>query len=264
MTNRFINGLAASLILMSAPLVAQDAQEKAVPEQAEPKKQQDEKVMAALKKSLHDIKTMQAGFTMISPRGQRTSGQLSLQKPGFIRFDFGKDATQLYVSDGRILSVVDYEIGKVERVPVKDTPLRILLSEQLDFDGLNTRIQTSTGASGVQGTVALVVDDPKQQDMGQLILYFKPLAPQQDKPTGDMPTGDKPTGHNPTGDGDASKEDEIQSTPFGGYQLSYWAVRDGQGGVTYVTLQETVVNLALDKSLWTFKDPRGSAKRRRP
>lgn len=182
------------------------------------------KTLRLVKQSLQELKSLQASFTMIGPKGQQAQGVLSLKKPGYVRFDFGEKANHLYVADGRVLSVVDYEIGKVEKVPVKDTPLKILLSDDLSFKGLNHRIVTSTNNDGA---VALVIEDPAQQNMGELILNFKKLE-------------------------------------TGAYQLDYWAVRDGQGGVTYVTLKDLKTNLALDEALWTFKDPRGSAKRRRP
>lgn len=221
----------------SAPAVS----EKTETQDQEQTKEQDQeqesgKILQTIKKSMGEIQSMAADFSMINPNGRESSGRLYLKKPGYVRFDFGEKANQLYVSDGKVLSIIDYEIGKVEKVPVKDTPLKILLAKELDFKGLNTQLVTNPDGSG---TVAVIVTDKKKEEMGELILYFKPVSPENTQNTN--AANDSATG----------------------FMLDYWAIRDGQGAITYIILKNREINIPLKQSLWTFKDPRGSAKRRR-
>lgn len=179
-------------------------------------------------KSLNSFQSLQSDFRLIGTNGQSLRGTVSLKKPGFVRFDFGEGAKQLYVSNGKTLSLIDYEIGKVEKVPVKDTPLQVLLSDKIDLSAYKSRVVMNP--DGI-GSSALMVEDPDKPEMGILTLFFKP-----------------------------QKTTDAQSDDL---MVDYWTMRDGQGHLTYVMLENPKKNVALDKSLWTFKDPRGSAKRRR-
>ena len=73
--------------------------------------------------ALRGISTMKANFTQTDRSGQTMAGQLTLKRPGKIRFDYGKSAPMLVVSNGRSLYLVDYDVKQVERWPISSSPL---------------------------------------------------------------------------------------------------------------------------------------------
>ena len=77
--------------------------------------------------ALRAISTMKADFNQIDRAGNVANGTMTLKRPGKIRFDYGKDADLLVVSNGRSLYMVDYEVNQVERWPIKNSPLGALL-----------------------------------------------------------------------------------------------------------------------------------------
>ena len=86
---------AAMLALTSAPATAQAGQ-------------LDQAVAA-----LRGISTMKADFTQTDRKNQTLSGVLTLKRPGRIRFEYGKGANMLVVSNGKSLYLVDYEVKPV-------------------------------------------------------------------------------------------------------------------------------------------------------
>ena len=65
--------------------------------------------------ALRGISTMRADFTQTDRTGQRVSGVMTLKRPGKIRFQYQKGVPLLIVSDGKALTMVDYEVRQVQR-----------------------------------------------------------------------------------------------------------------------------------------------------
>ena len=171
-------------------------------------------------------RTFTAPFTQRNPDGTLANGTVSVERPGRIRFDYDEGIPLLVVSDGKTLNLIDKEIGQVTKWPVNDTPLRLLLAEQLDLTGLDAEIDPNPG--GIDEAIAVSAVDPNQPELGRLTVYFEE------------------TGKN-------------------GVILRGWSVIDSFGDQTTVTIGETDRNIDLPTSLWKFKDPRGAARRlRRP
>ncbi len=177
---------------------------------------------------MQTVGSLQADIKQYAPDGTVTKGKLSMQRPGRIRFDFGDDIPFLVVADGKTLAFIDYEIGQITRWPVADTPLRVLLGDGVDLASFGAQVQLMTGNSEDDDIISLAASDPKKPEMGSIIVYFR-------------------------------------RTAGVGKQLSLtgWTVQDAQGSNTYIELANNLVNLALDEKLWSYKDPRGSARRRR-
>jgi hypothetical protein len=76
--------------------------------------------------ALRAISTRQADFTQTDRQGATLRGQMTLKRPGKIRFDYGKDSDFLVISNGKSLFVVDYEVNQVERWPIGNSPLGAL------------------------------------------------------------------------------------------------------------------------------------------
>ena len=171
--------------------------------------------------ALRAISTMKADFTQTDRNGNTVRGVMTLKRPGKIRFDYGKDADFLVVSNGKSLYVVDYEVNQVERWPIGNSPLGALFDPEKDVKKFGKLVATSN-----PNVVSVEVRDPKKPEFGMITLIFVKNA----------------------------------SAP-GGLQLTHWVALDAQNNRTRVNLANQRYGVAVADSAFTFKDPRRSARR---
>jgi len=173
--------------------------------------------------AMRGISTMRADFTQTDRQGNLQKGTLTLKRGGKIRFDYGKDAEILVVSNGKSLYFVDYEVGQVERYPIRRSPLGALLDPSRDVSRYGELMPT--GSSEV---LSILVKDPKQPEYGTINLIFvsDPRAP-------------------------------------GGLQLTHWVALDAQNYRTTVRLTNHRYGMQVADSAFDFEDPRRSSRRRR-
>jgi outer membrane lipoprotein-sorting protein len=172
--------------------------------------------------ALRAISTMQANFTQTDRKGQTLSGVLTLKRPGKIRFEYGKGANMLVVSNGKSLYLVDYEVKQVQRWPIGNSPLGALLDPSRDVKRYGKLLP-----SGSDNVLAIEVRDSKHPEFGVITLVFTRNA----------------------------------AAP-GGWQLTNWVALDSQNGRTTVRLSNQRYGMAVADSAFTFKDPRRTAGRR--
>lgn len=171
--------------------------------------------------ALRAISTMKADFTQTDRQGNTLRGVMTLKRPGKIRFDYGKDADFLVVSNGKSLFVVDYEVKQVERWPIGNSPLGALFDPGKDVKRFGKIVQT-----GNKDVFSVEVRDPKKPEFGMITLIFVKNA----------------------------------SAP-GGLQLTHWVALDAQNNRTRVALSNQRYGVAVADSAFTFTDPRRSARR---
>lgn len=177
----------------------------------------EEAELARIRDYLTGIQTLRADFRQIAPNQVVTSGTLSLEKPGRLRFEYEPSTPLLIVSDGTVITLIDYDLRQVTRWPINDTPLRPLVRTNLVFGDDVEVLNLTTDDRWSRLTIV----DPDNRDEGTMTLTF-------------------------------SRE------PF---ELQQWTVEDTRGAPTIVTLDNLQKNVALEKSLWDWDDPR--PKRRR-
>ena len=181
---------------------------------------------AKVEKYFNEVTSLKAKFRQVNPNGTIARGNMLLRRPGKIRFDYEDDYPFLIVSDGRTLNLVDFEIGKVSKWPINDTPLKMLLGTGVNLVELGARVEANPG--GAQGFIAVTAGNPKKREQGEITLFFL----------------------------------ESPDTA-GGLILDSWRVLDGQGKITQVTLNDQQANAKMEASAWTFDDPRGTARKNR-
>ncbi len=172
--------------------------------------------------ALRGISTMKANFTQTDRKGQTLSGELTLKRPGKIRFEYEKGANMLVVSNGKSLYLVDYDVKQVQRWPIGNSPLGALLDPNRDVKKYGKLIP-----SGSDNVVAVEVKDSKHPEFGVITMIFVKNA----------------------------------SAP-GGLQLTNWVALDSQNGRTTVRLSNQRYGAAVPDSAFKFKDPRPSSRRR--
>ena len=134
--------------------------------------ERSEKDLETIKKveeSLNAIHSLRASFVQRAPDGTVAEGMVYLERPGKLRFDYGKDAPFLVVSNGSLLTFVDYEVKQVNRWPIKKTPLGILVDKEIKLDS-SVEIPDIIRFAGL---IKIPVIDPKRRDYGYIILIFE-------------------------------------------------------------------------------------------
>jgi outer membrane lipoprotein-sorting protein len=132
----------------------------AVPAAAQSSSAQLDRVVAALR----SISTMKADFTQTDRNGRTVRGDLTMKQPGRIRFEYEKAANMLVVSDGKALTLIDYEVNQVQRWPIGDSPLGALIDPNRDVKRHGKLVPT-----GNPDVVSVEVRDP---NVGVITLVF--------------------------------------------------------------------------------------------
>ncbi|WP_095012200.1 LolA family protein [Tsuneonella mangrovi] len=171
--------------------------------------------------ALRSISTMTADFTQTDAKGQTVSGEMTLKRPGKIRFEYEKSAKMLIVSTGKSLYLIDYAVNQVQRWPIKNSPLGALLDPGRDVQKYSTLVPTSTN-----DVIGVEVRDPKHPEYGVITLIF-----------------------------------QRDSTAPGGFELVSWVALDSQNNRTTVRLKNQRYGVAVPDSTFRFKDPRRSGRR---
>jgi len=171
--------------------------------------------------ALRAISTMKADFTQEDRNGQRVSGELTMKRPGKIRFEYEKGVNMLIVSNGSSLNLIDYDVRQVERWPIKNSPLGALLDPKRDVAQYGKIVPTAG-----DNVVSIEVRDPKKPEYGVMTLIFlrKPSAP-------------------------------------GGLELVSWVALDSQNKRTTVRLTNHRYAIAVPDSAFRWTDPRVTARR---
>ncbi|KCZ98697.1 LolA family outer membrane lipoprotein carrier protein [Hyphomonas polymorpha PS728] len=119
-------------------------------------------------KALATVKTARGRFEQYSPDGSFSTGQFAMQRPGKVRFDYDDPVPLLMVSDGTTVALQDSDLETTDRVPLKSTPLSLLLSDRLDFESQasvidvrradgRTNITVQDKSGDMEGTLTLVL-----------------------------------------------------------------------------------------------------------
>ena len=171
--------------------------------------------------ALRAISTMRANFTQTDRNGQTVSGMMTLKRPGRIRFQYEKGVPLLVVSDGKALTLVDYEVKQVQRWPIGNSPLGALLDPKRDVKGYG-KLQPT----GNPNVISVEVRDTRHPEYGVITMIFIKDA----------------------------------SAP-GGLELASWVALDSQNKRTTVKLSNQRYGGAVSDNMFRYNDPRKSSRR---
>ena len=114
------------------------------------------------------ITNLQGRFEQVDPNNKRSTGRFYVQRPGKIRFDYAPPSALRIVADGAFLAIEDSGLKTVEKYPIKSTPFRLLLAENVDL-GRDARI---VGVESQQGSLAISLEDKSGDAAGRIKLTF--------------------------------------------------------------------------------------------
>ena len=82
---------------------------------------------------LSSVQNMSGNFVQVGPDGTRTTGDLYLQKPGKVRFEYDAPSPIAIIADGSSVVVRDRRLATQDVYPLSQTPLRYLLADRIDL-----------------------------------------------------------------------------------------------------------------------------------
>ena len=201
----FLRPLAfAAAVAIAAPAVAQSGD------------------LALVSAHLKAVSSMTAAFTQTDRAGKVLTGTLTLKRPGKIRFQYQKGVPILIVADGRALTFIDYSVKQVQRWPIGNSPLGVLLNPDKDLSRFARVVQT-----GDARLVVVEAKDPKHPEYGTITLAFTRQA----------------------------------SAPAG-LMLQGWVTLDSQGNRTSIRLSNQAFNGPVSDEAFKWRDPRPNIKGR--
>ena len=123
--------------------------------------------LAAVQHHLQALTSMTADFTQTDRNGRVLTGTLTLKKPGKIRFQYQKGVPILIVANGGALTFIDYSVRQVQRWPIKNSPLGVLLDPDRDI-GRYARVIPGADPR----VLSVEANDPKHPEYGRITLVF--------------------------------------------------------------------------------------------
>jgi outer membrane lipoprotein-sorting protein len=82
---------------------------------------------------LSNMRVLSGNFVQVAPDGGKSAGDFYLQKPGRVRFDYNPPNPIEMIADGQSVVVRDRKLATQDLYPLSQTPLRFLLSDQIDL-----------------------------------------------------------------------------------------------------------------------------------
>jgi outer membrane lipoprotein-sorting protein len=126
--------------------------------------------LSQVQEHLRSVNSMTASFSQTDQRGRTLGGTLSLKRPGKIRFDYGRAANMLIVGDGRALTFVDYDVRDVQRWPINDSPLSVLLNPNPDLARFSRVIRND------RQVLMIEARDNRRREFGTIQIAFAKVA----------------------------------------------------------------------------------------
>jgi outer membrane lipoprotein-sorting protein len=172
--------------------------------------------LALVQNHLRSVQSMTADFAQTDRAGKVLTGTLTLKKPGKIRFQYQKGVPLLIVGDGRNVYFIDYSVAQVQRWPVGDSPLGVLIDPSKDISRFAHIVP-----GGDPRIVSVEASDPKHPEYGRITLVF-------------------------------ARND---SAP-GGLMLQGWVALDAQNNRTTIRLSNQKFNAPVSDNMFRWNDPR--------
>jgi outer membrane lipoprotein-sorting protein len=172
--------------------------------------------LAQVQQHLRAVTSMTANFVQTDRTGKALSGQLSLKRPGKVRFQYQKGVPLLIVGDGKALTMIDYQVRQVSRWPIGDSPLAVLIDPSKEISRFAKLVP-----SGDPGLILVAARDPKHPEFGTTTIAFS-----------------------------------RDSSAPGGLMLQGWSVLDAQNNRSSVRLSNQRFNVAVADNVFRWTDPR--------
>ena len=131
----------------------------------------DDAVVERVRAYLEGLTTLKSDFIQVAPSGTVSRGELELRRPKQLRFTYEPPSPLLIVANQGMVFVRDEELETTDSYPLKQTPLRFLLSKQIELEDARV-LSVDRGVDSVavtfastdedtQGTLSLILTAPE-------------------------------------------------------------------------------------------------------
>ncbi|MBB3693890.1 outer membrane lipoprotein carrier protein LolA [Sphingomonas sp. BK580] len=172
--------------------------------------------LAAVQRFLAAAETMTANFSQTDRDGRVLTGVLTLKKPGKIRFQYQKGVPLLIVSDGKAFTFIDYSVKQVQRWPIGNSPLGVLIDPSRDISRYAKLVPSPN-----PDVLSVEANDPKHPEFGRITMVFA----------------------------------RVSAAPAG-LMLQGWVALDSQGNRTTIRLSGQKFNAPVSDAAFRWTDPR--------
>ncbi|MGK6322839.1 LolA family protein [Sphingomonas sp. DT-51] len=172
--------------------------------------------LATVQRFLTAAETMTANFSQTDRNGRVLTGVLTLKKPGKIRFQYEKGVPLLIVSDGKAFTFIDYSVKQVQRWPIGNSPLGVLIDPSRDISRYAKVVPSPN-----PDVLSVEANDPKHPEFGRITMVFA-----------------------------------RDSAAPAGLMLQGWVALDSQGNRTTVRLSAQKFNVPVSDNSFRWTDPR--------
>ena len=179
--------------------------------------------MTQVQQHLQGVSSMVAEFAQTDRTGRTLTGTMTLKRPGKIRFQYQKCVPQLIVADGKSLYFIDYQVRQVDRWPIGNSPLAVLLNPKRDITKY-----AKLKPTGDPRVVSIEVHDSAHPEYGRITMIFQKNA----------------------------------SAPAG-LMLQGWVALDSQNNRTTIRLSNQRLNGGVADGVFRWNDPRPQGPRNR-
>lgn len=121
---------------------------------------------------LNSITTLTGDFVQTAPDGNVTQGRFFIERPGRLRFEYAPPAQLQVISDGLWVAVQDRKMKTTEKYPLVTTPLKMILSKDVDLmrDARIVAVYPETDL------VTVSIEETTGDAPGVLTLMFDPVG----------------------------------------------------------------------------------------
>jgi outer membrane lipoprotein-sorting protein len=131
--------------------------------------QENAETLARLEAYLNQVTTLHARFVQVSSNGAFAEGDLYLDRPGRLRFEYDPPHPALLIANGVTLLYYDRDLEQATFLPLWETPLWFLIRERVDLsDGLEV-VNIAEGAATIKVTMRGTDDEGGE---GEVTLVF--------------------------------------------------------------------------------------------
>jgi outer membrane lipoprotein-sorting protein len=125
-----------------------------------------------VEQALNAVETLETNFTQIASDGQVAEGKLYIRRPGRLRLAYKPPSPLLIIADGTWMVLYDEQTRQVDRYPLADTALRVLVQRDIKLGG---RLAVKKVERG-NGVLRVGVYDKERPGDGTITLVFEDIA----------------------------------------------------------------------------------------
>jgi outer membrane lipoprotein-sorting protein len=125
--------------------------------------------LSALSDYLNGLTTVETDFTQVNSDGTISTGKIFIQRPGRVRFEYAPPDRSLVIAGAGQVGIFDAKSNQPpERYPLKQTPLNLILAENVNLDQADMVIGHREDGTSTR----VLAQDPEYPEYGTIELVF--------------------------------------------------------------------------------------------